>query len=79
MLQMMKIDADRTMRMIAEDIEKKVGDGYGFMVLVFPFSDGVKTANYVSNCRREDMIVALWEKADVLERGLDTPNVGKVQ
>ena len=73
------IDTDRTMRMIAEDIERKVGKDYGFMVLVFPFAEGAKTANYISNCDRKSMISALREKADVLERGLDIPVAGRVQ
>jgi len=71
MLSLMKIDPERTMKIIAEDIVNKIGKNYGFMVLVFPFSDGVKTANYISNCSRDDMIKALREKADVLEHGLD--------
>jgi len=79
MLSLMKIDTERTMRMIAEDIGNKVGKEYGFMVLVFPFSDGVKTANYISNCSREDMIKALREKADVLERGLDVAGTSNEQ
>ena len=71
MLPLIETNTERTMRDIAKDIKRKVGQNYGFMVLVFPFSDGIKTANYISNCSRSDMIKALREKADVLENGLD--------
>jgi len=73
-----EIDTDVTMRMIADEIKVRCGDGYGFMVLVFPFGDSERTAHYISNARREDMIIALREKADVLEKGLDIQNIGLV-
>ena len=70
-----------------KDVMAKVGDhmqsvfnpdrvnNFGWMVLVFPIEEGTKTASYISNCTREDMINALREKADVLERKLDHPPI----
>ena len=62
------------MRDIARDIEKQIDEKYGFAVLVFPFGEGGQVAHYISNARREDMIKALREKADILEAGLDIQN-----
>ena len=44
---------------------------YGFMLLVTEFGKDPGVGHYISNCKREDMIKALREKADVLEKGLD--------
>lgn len=74
-----EMSTEITMRMTADDIERKVGDKYGFMVLVFPFSEGIKTANYISNCDRGSMIKALREKADVLEQGRDIAGTSNEQ
>ncbi len=81
MLPMMEIDSDGAMRDIAGMINDYVNQGvapgkYGFMVLVFPFGDDVRAAHYISNASREDMIKALREKADVLEKKLDISNCG---
>lgn len=67
-------NTDGAMRLIADYIKTKVGERYGFAVLVFPFGDEQRAAHYISNSRREDMIKALREKADVLEAGLDIEN-----
>lgn len=68
----LEADTDQTMRDLANHVKGTVGDGYGFVVLVFPFGEpGV--ANYISNGSREDMITALREKADVLEAKKDIP------
>ncbi len=67
-------DTEEAMREIARFIEN-VAPGYGFSVLVFPFGDDFPVSHYISNSRREDMIKALREKADVLESGLDIPVV----
>jgi len=65
-------NTDAAMREIAKCMEKFIGkEKYGFMVLVFPFSDGPSVAHYISNASRKDMINALREKADVLEAKLD--------
>ena len=76
MMPLIEQDTDGTMRLIADVIKEKVGDKYGFAVLVFPFGDKVRAAHYISNSRREDMIKALREKADVLEAGLDITATG---
>lgn len=75
MSSMLEQHTDQTMRDIADNVKEKIGEGYGFMVMVFPFGEE-KTAHYISNARREDMVKALREKADVLEAKLDIPNVG---
>ncbi len=65
-------NTDDAMRKIADNMEQFIGkEKYGFMVLVFPFSDGPSIAHYISNANRKDMIKALREKADVLEAKLD--------
>lgn len=66
---------------IADNIKHYVGDSgkYGFMVLVFPFGDGVRAAHYISNASREDMIKVLREKSDVLEKEQDMIQNGTVQ
>ena len=69
-----EIDTDECMRDIAKNIETKTGGKYGFAVLVFPFGNDERTAHYISNSKREDMIKALREKADVLEQRLDIQN-----
>lgn len=72
----LEVHTDQTMRDIADNVKEKVGDDYGFMVMVFPWGEDMRTAHYISNARREDMIKALREKADVLEAKIDVPNVG---
>ena len=69
-------DTDECMREIARNIESKTGKKYGFAVLVFPFGNKERTAHYISNSNREDMIKALREKADVLEQKQDIPSGG---
>lgn len=57
-----------------DDILKRddyYGRHMGFALIMFPFEPGSR-ADYVSNARREDMIKALREAADTLERGDDT-------
>jgi hypothetical protein len=57
------------MRKVMNDIGNLLGDairesggGYGFALLVFPFGDDPGgRMNYVSNARREDMLVAMKE------------------
>lgn len=67
---------DQTMRDIADNVKENVGDGFGFMVMVFPFGEDTRAAHYISNAKREDMIKTLREKADVLEAKLDIPSTG---
>ena len=64
-------DTTGTMREIADYVKNKIGDKYGFMVLVFPFGAEPNVAHYISDAAREDMIKVLRNKADVLEARLD--------
>jgi len=59
-------------RVIAGAIDEALPDGLLFALLVFPRSQPGLT-NYVSNGSRADMIEALREGADRLEREEDTP------
>jgi hypothetical protein len=55
---------------------KDMGIDTGFALLTFDFG-GPGTGNYVSNADRGDMILALRETADKLERNQDIPHAGK--
>lgn len=57
--------------LLDNEINHKQIKEYGWMLLVFPFEGEDRTANYISNASREDMIKALREKADVLEKKID--------
>ena len=59
------------MRLIADNIKEKVGNKYGFVVLVFPFGNKNRPAHYISNANRADVIKVLREKANVFEAYLD--------
>lgn len=62
------------------EIGQSIGDrlqssgyrGIGFALLLFDFGPG-GFSTYISNAQRADMIKALREQADVLEKGLDKP------
>jgi hypothetical protein len=45
----------------------------GFAVVLFEFSDGPRMSSYISNAERADMISALRETADRLDRNTDYP------
>lgn len=60
----------KAMQKMANEVEKMLPSDMGFMILVFPFGKP-GTANYISNANREDMIIALREKADILEQKKD--------
>ncbi len=85
---MLPIEKDTvdTMQGLAIHVDGVLNQGlyarkYGFAILVFPFiSDPAeKAAHYISNAKREDIIKALREKADVLEAGMDIPAGGEQQ
>lgn len=61
---------DEIMRALGDAIKAVIPENFGFALVIFPFSKP-GTANYISNARREDMIKALREKADILEKGGD--------
>ena len=70
-------DTTGTMQKIANMVHDKIGNEWGFMVLVFPWSDNPnRAAHYVSNGSRSDMVKVLREKADALEAGLDIIGTG---
>lgn len=63
------------MKNFGEYIGKRLPKDIGFCVLVFPFKQpGV--SNYISNAQSEDMIKALREAADKLEKNqvFETPD-----
>lgn len=60
------------MRVIAKSITKMLPPKFLFTLLVFGEGEpGI--SNYISNCSRDDMIKALRETADRLERNEDNP------
>lgn len=66
------VPSGQKMRMMGKGISKGLPEGWGFALIVFPFFDpGI--SNYISNGTREDMIKALRETADRLEKRQDFP------
>jgi hypothetical protein len=64
-------EAERKMQSMARVVGNMVPEGWGFTVLCFSFGDPFienNFMNYVSNANREDMIRALRECADHLEK-----------
>lgn len=60
-------EVERKMQGIARAVEGMVPKGWGFAVLCFSYGEN-GFMNWVSNARREDMIKALRETADNLEK-----------
>lgn len=60
----------KAMRKMGKKVEAMLPRGFGFVILVFPFG-GEKEGNYISNAKREDMVKALRETADRLEKKQD--------
>lgn len=54
-------DTRKIMNDIGDSVKKKLPDGFGFFVLVFPFNDDEARANYVSNANREDVVRVMEE------------------
>jgi hypothetical protein len=54
----------------AREIVRRIPDGARFVLLIYDSSD---EARYVSNANRSDIIKAMKEYADALERMEDTP------
>ena len=59
------------MRDLADKIKKEI-PGLGFAIFVFEFHNP-GMSNYISNGQREDMIKALKETIERLEKGHDYP------
>ncbi len=55
---------------MVDDIQKQLPKEFGFALIVFPFYNG-GISNYISNAERSDMIKALRETADRIERNQD--------
>lgn len=58
------------MQKMAKAVEKFLPKEFGFTLLVFPFNTP-GTSNYISNANRADMIKAMRESADRLEKKQD--------
>ena len=63
---------DYVMQRIGQKVRKRLPEGFLFAVLVLP-STNAGIGNYVSNASRKDMIKALRETADRIERNQDKP------
>jgi hypothetical protein len=67
-------EAEELMRIVARGISE-VFPGMAFTLLLFPLNaPGI--SNYISNANRDDMVKALRETADRLERGEEIPAGG---
>ena len=68
-----KLNTDKGLRDIGHVLDQVLIELYGYRVgfglVVFPFGDGERTADYISNGARGCMINALREAADKIERG----------
>ena len=63
---------------ITETLKKELSEGIGFALILFEFNNpGI--GNYVSNAERPDMIKALRETADRLEKNQDIPPAHKTE
>lgn len=62
----------QAMRDVADKIKISLPDGVGFALLVYEHN-AVGMSNYISNSQRPDMIKALRECADRLEKGQSFP------
>lgn len=60
-------EAERKMQGIARAVQAMVPKGWGFTVLCFSWGEN-GFMNYVSNAERDDMIKALRECADKIEK-----------
>lgn len=62
--------AKDAMKAMAKKVEAMLPKDFGFTILVFKFNKPGES-NYISNANREDMIKALRETADRLEKKQD--------
>ncbi len=62
----------KAMQKMAKKVEKMLPKDFGFTLLVYPFSKP-GTSNYISNGNRKDVIKAMRETADRLEKKQDFP------
>lgn len=65
--------ANDMMQDIARDIQDKLPEGMGFMLLAYEFGDAPdKRALYVSNSNRVDVLKAM---AEFMEKNIDDPTI----
>ena len=71
------VDTDQGLRDIVErlssDIDDLYSDTLGFALIVFPHGTKPRGCNYFSNCDRKNMILALREAVDQIEKSKDIP------
>lgn len=65
-----QIDGDQ-MRKLGDIINNNIPKGLGFCILTFETGESDVPSNYLSNCERSDMIKALRETAERLEKNSD--------
>jgi len=75
-------NAEKVLRGLAKVVDgglKNFAPGFGFSLIVFKFNEpGI--SNYISNAKRTDMIKALKETVERLEKGQDIPaTIGPIQ
>jgi hypothetical protein len=62
---------DEAIRDVSNNIGRLIGGslpkGWGFALLVFPLEDGDGRMNYISNAKRDDMLVAFKELVGKME------------
>jgi hypothetical protein len=72
------VKTDEGMRDIAEAMEymlKKIfGSRMGFGLVVFPFGENNRVADYITNGKNEHMVDAFRETADMIEQGNTIPD-----
>jgi hypothetical protein len=71
-------DIVREMRAVAKTIdlwlkEKTAPVPWGFIIMMFPMEDHAGRCNYMSNARREDIVVLLKEQLRRFEGGAEMP------
>jgi hypothetical protein len=68
------VKTDEGMKEIGKKLEEILptlyGHRMGFALIVFPFGKNERTADYISNAKRADMIRGLRETADKIEGGV---------
>lgn len=68
-----ELQAQTMMQEIAKEVQAKLPEGMGFMLMVYEFGDAPdRRALYVSNSSRVDIMRAMVE---ILEKNLDDPEI----
>ena len=68
---------DEGLREIALKLERDINSLFeaqlGFALIVFPYGAEPRGCDYISNATRDNMVLALREAADQIEKGKDIP------